>query len=194
MICVPNSVPRFAQAALAAGLLLGLLCSPVRAADGAFSVESIATELVDGVYRLNTDIEYALSDVLLDALANGIELVLEVDVEIVRERAWWFSEDIASISLRHQLAYYPLSRMYVVRSLNTGVQSTFPSLYSALHAVGHLRSFPLLDASLLDPAETYQARLRARVLPEELPLPLRARAYIDSQWRPSSDWYTWSLP
>lgn len=183
-----------ARSALATLMLWGLLCVPPQAVASPFSVESLGTELAGGVYHLNARIDYDLPDVLLDALANGVELVIEVDVEIVRERGWWFDEDVASISLRHQLAYYALSRMYVVRNLNTGVQTTFPSLYSALHAIGTLRGFPLLDASLLDPTEVYQVRLRARILPEELPLPLRARAYIDSDWRPSSDWYVWSLP
>lgn len=175
-------------------MLVGLIPALPAAEQRYFRVESLTTEKVDGVYRLTASIDYQLPEVLLDALANGVDLVIEVKVEVLRERRWWIDEDIAAVTQRYQLIYYALSRMYVVRNLNTGVQQTFPSLYSALHAIGRLQDFPLIDASLLDPQQVYKARLQARVAPEELPLPLRARAYLDSDWRPASEWYTWYLP
>lgn len=175
-------------------MLVGMTPTLLHADHSYFQIEALTTERVDGVYRLTARIDYELPEVLLDALANGVDLVIQVEVEVLRERDWWFDEDVATVTQRYQLIYYALSRMYVVRNLNTGVQQTFPSLYSALHAIGQLRDFPLIDASLLDPGQVYKARLQARVAPEELPLPLRARAYLDSDWRPASEWYTWYLP
>lgn len=194
MIGVQYNVHRLRRSAAALLVLLGLAGVSLPAAADPFVVHSLTTERVDGVYLLNARIEYELTDVLLEALVNGIELVIEVDVEIYRHRDWWLDEEVARVSQRYQLAYYALSRMYVVRNLNTGVQSTFPSLYSALHSIGQMRRFPLIDESLLNPDAAYQARLRTRIVADELPLPLRARAYIDSDWRPASEWYTWDLP
>lgn len=160
---------------------------------GSFTVESVNTELVDGVYRLDARLGLELSDVLLDALANGVDLHIDVDIEILEPNDWWFDSEIAALSQRSVLSYYALSRSYVVRNLNTGVQTTHPSLYSAVHEIGVVRDLPLLDASLLDQQKEYVARLRTRIAIEELPLPLRAQAYLSGDWSLSSEWYTWSL-
>lgn len=185
----PRRNPSLALLVLTAALLAAC---PAHAA-GEFSVDYVNTELVDDVYRLNARVNLSLSDVLLDALANGVDLFVEINIEILRRNNWWFDSEVAALSQRSVLSYYALSRSYVVRNLNTGVQKTYPSLYSALDAIGEVQDLPLLDRTLLEEGEDYIAQLRTRVAIEELPLPLRAQAYLSSQWRLSSDWYTWSL-
>ena len=179
---------------LAVTLVCGLLGGPVSGADEAFVVHELTSEEVEGVIKLDATIEYRLSDALLDALRNGVELVIEVRIEVSREREWWLNAEVASLVQRYQLGYHALSQQYLLKNLNTGVQLTFPSLTSTLHAMGTIQDFPMLDASLLQPGIGYEARLRARLAVDELPLPLRARAYMSGDWRPASDWYTWALP
>ncbi len=162
-------------------------------APGEFAVGYVNTELVDDVYRLNARVDLELSDVLLDALANGVDLYVDIDIEIIRRNNWWFDSEVAALSQRSVLSYYALSRSYVVRNLNTGIQTTYPSLYSALSAIGEVQNLPMLDVTLLEDEEQYFARLRTRIAIEELPLPLRAQAYLSGDWRLSSEWYTWSL-
>ncbi len=160
---------------------------------GEFAIGYVNTELVDDVYRLNARVDLELSDVLLDALANGVDLYVDIDIEIIRRNSWWFDSEVAALSQRSVLSYYALSRSYVVRNLNTGIQTTYPSLYSALSAIGEVQNLPMLDVTLLEDEEQYFARLRTRIAIEELPLPLRAQAYLSGDWRLSSEWYTWSL-
>lgn len=183
--------PRIAS--LAFLVFLAALAGAKADSPGRFAVAHVNTQLVDDVYRLNARVDLELSAVLLDALSNGVDLYVDIDIEIIRRNTWWFDSEVAQLSQRAVLSYYALSRSYVVRNLNTGIQTTYPSLYSALHAIGEVRDLPLLDNSLLDSGEDYFARLRTRIAIEELPLPLRAQAYLSADWRLSSEWYTWSL-
>ena len=48
-------------------------------------------------------------------------------------------------------------------------------------------------ASLLDDDELYIVRMRVYLDFDELPLPLRIRAYSTSAWRPDSGWKVWPL-
>ena len=50
-----------------------------------------------------------------------------------------------------------------------------------------------IDASLLDDDELYIVRMRVYLDFDELPLPLRIRAYSTSAWRPDSGWKVWPL-
>ena len=177
------------------GLLAGMMGgASALAADEGFAINNVHSGNVDGVIRVDADIDYTLSPDLRDALHNGVDLVIEMQLRVQRLRGWWVDEDVAALSQRYRLGYYALSRLYVVHNLNTGVQTTYPSLASALYAVGVVRDFPLIDAALLQPDERYEAGLRAHLAVDQLPLPLRVRAYVSGGWRLESDWYRWSLP
>lgn len=102
-------------------------------------------------------------------------------------------EKIAAIEQRYQLSYRALSRQYLIKNINTGVQSSFPTLQAALDTLGAVVNFPMLDGQLIDPGEAYTAQLRARLDIEELPVPMRVLAYIYPGWRLKSEWYSWSL-
>jgi hypothetical protein len=192
-----HSWPRLRRALIGLGLLAGLVGSPLALAvqePSPFVVNAVYPRNVDGVIRIDADVRYSLNPVLRDALHNGVDLVIELELRVQRLRGWWLNENVAELVQRYRLGYYDLSRLYVVQNLNTGVQTTYPSLGSALYALGALRDFPLIDASLLLPEEEYRGGLRARLGIDHLPLPLRVRAYASEAWRPASEWYEWSLP
>jgi len=192
-----HSWPRLRRALIGLGLLAGLVGSPLALAAQEvppFVVNAVYPRNVDGVIRIDADVRYSLNPVLRDALHNGVDLVIEMELRVQRLRDWWVNEDVAELVQRYRLGYYTLSRLYVVQNLNTGVQTTYPSLGSALYALGALRDFPLIDTSLLLPGEHYRGGLRARLDIDQLPLPLRVRAYASEDWRPASEWYEWSLP
>lgn len=169
------------------------LCEPAPADASEFRVLKADTKLVDGVYRLNATIDYDLTAPVRQALLNGVELVFEVKIAVLRDRMWWWDSDIADLDQSYRLSYHALSRQFLVENLNTGLQRTFPDLGSALRHQGMVRELPLIDASLLDADYTYIASLRAQLAVNELPLPIRVRAYLSSDWRLGSGWYTWEL-
>ena len=174
-----------------------LMCTalywPTLATASEFRVLEADTQLIGGVYRLNSVVDYDLTKPVREALLNGVALVFEMRIRVLRDRAWWWDASVADLNQSFQLSYHALSRQFVVENLNTGLQRTFVDLPSALHHQGAVHGLPLIDAALLDKNQIYTAGLRAQLALNELPLPIRARAYISSAWRLASAWYTWKL-
>lgn len=176
-------------------LWLVFLClsTPVYAASEGFTIRSVDTVLREEVYLLNSRIDYAFSEEALKALQSGVPLILLVDIEVERMRPWWLNENIATLQQGYLLIYHALTEKYIVNNLNSGAQSNYSNLDSALTALGRLDSLPILDANLLEAEQKYQVRLRVRLDIDSLPAPMQPLAYLSPQWRLESDWYTWPL-
>jgi hypothetical protein len=174
-------------------LMCAALCWPGASRASEFRIMDVDTALKDGVYRLNAIIDYDLTEPVREALVNGVALVFEMRIEVLRDRAWWWDANVAELDQDYRLSYRALSRQFVVENLNTGLQETFENLSSALRHQGTIRKLPLIDAALLRKDETYTASLRARLALGELPLPMRVRAYTSVAWRLATPWYTWEL-
>lgn len=158
-----------------------------------FFITGIHSEVKEGVYLLDADIDYRFTDEALDALSNGVPLTVQLTIEIDRVRKWWVNEEIASLEQRYSLQYHALSHQYLLRNLNSGAFYSFPSYPSAVQALGRVREFPLLDSKLILANERYRVSMQAELDIEALPSPLRPVAYITPAWRLKSDWYAWSL-
>lgn len=173
-------------------LLLGLATLlPVQANE--FQITDASTRLEGGVYLLDADIRYPLSRAAREALANSVPLTFVLQMQVRRERRWLWDVTVATLEQRFRLQYHALARQYVVTNLNSGTLQSFPTLDAATGFMGRIRGFPLLDRSLLEPGERYQAWLRAELDIQSLPAPLRPVAYLSGDWRLSSEWATWPL-
>ena len=174
-------------------LLLACLCWPCAAAEG-FRITAAEVKMVDGVYRVDAQTDFSLSDTALEALRNGVPLVLELNLQVLEQRAYLWDATVAELVQRYQLSYRALSRQYQVENLNQDDIEVFPSLKSALKYLQTLRDFPLLDQSLIDPAGQYRLALKASLDIESLPTPLRAMAYVTPDWYLGSPWFYLELP
>lgn len=163
------------------------------AAEGRFAIRTVYTELNEGVIYLNADIDYELSEVAREALANGIDLTIELQIEIVRDRRYWVDRDVASLLQRYQLSYQPLSERYITRNLNSSDHASFADLAMALESLGRVRNLPLLDDTFLNPGKRYELRVRAVLDTRELAGPLRLLTVFWRDWRLASEWYEWPL-
>jgi len=178
---------------LAAALcLLTLLTPPPAQAAEAFVIKSLETRLRNNVYSFSTHIEYRFSNEARMALKNGVPLIILLNIEVQEER-WYWNKTIAELEQGYLLIYHALSKKFILHNLNSGTQTDYSSLDDALHALGHIENLPLIDAKLLQPENRYILRLRSELDIESLPAPMRPLAYISSDWRLQSDWYTWPL-
>lgn len=162
-------------------------------ADSYFSVREATAHLQDDVYLLDADIDFRFSDASMEALSNGIPLVLEIQIKVERRRGWLWNDNIAALSQRHSLQYHALSDRYVVHNLNTGQRQSYTTLDDALFVLGRVREFPMLDRRLLESGNDYVASVRAALVVEQLPTPMRLWAYASDKWHLDSAWYSWPL-
>ncbi len=158
-----------------------------------FNVRAAHTRLVDDVYLLYAQIHYHLSPPVREALDNGLPLTLEIQVEVLRDYFGVYDYAVATLSQRFRIQYHALSRQYLVKNLNSSSQYNHSSLSSALAALGSISELPILDRRLLKAGTYYSARVRSRLDIEALPTPLRLSAYLNSDWRQTSEWYSWPL-
>lgn len=172
---------------------LVLLGAAGAADDGRFAIRSVFTDFHDGVIYLNADIDYELSEIAREALSSGVDLTIELQIEVVRDRRYWLDRDVASLLQRYQLSYQPLSQRYITRNLNSSDQASFSELAAALESLGRVRDLPLLDDTFLHPGKRYEIRMRAVLDTKELAGPLRLLTVFWRDWRLASEWYEWPL-
>jgi hypothetical protein len=161
--------------------------------EGYFDVRSASTAVVEGVIELEARLQLVLSDEALDALESGVPLTIELKLEVVRDRRFLPDPVDASLSLRYELEYRPLSQRYIVRNLNSGDQDSFATLYSALNNLGRIQDLPVVDVSILQVGASYRMRLQALLSTQQYPAPLRLLFFWRDQWQLKSDWFEWSL-
>jgi len=170
-----------------------LTCFSTSAIAEAFTIRSVETSLVDKVYTLSAQVEYKFSDAAIEALENGVPLIVLIQIEVEQERNWWLNKEIAELQQGYLLLFHALTEKYIINNLNSGAQENYDSLHAAVAALGQLEALPILDANLTKEGARYLVRLHTFLDLEALPAPMRPVAYISSQWRLESDWYEWPL-
>jgi hypothetical protein len=186
-------IPEFCFRALAGGLLLLALGAALAESDDAVEVVSADSNVYDGWHVLDASIRFALDDELFVALEHGVQLNIDVLVEIRRQRKWLWDPVISSHRLGFVLQHHPLTGAYVVTEPIAGTRHEFPDAREALKFLGTIRNYHLLNADLLTRGEVYDGYIKARLNIDALPAPLQPVAYVSRKWRVESDWLKWSL-
>jgi Domain of unknown function (DUF4390) len=160
---------------------------------GAFDVRSAYLEPLDHVYHLNATLDLALAKSAEQALKDGVPVLIQLDVQVLRQRRVFPDERIAAVTQRWRLQYHALSERYLVIDLNTNQQSSYATLPAAVTALSDVHMLPILDESRIQKGSRYDAAAKVTVVVEGgLPNALRAMMFwID--WKHVTEWYTWTV-
>jgi hypothetical protein len=160
---------------------------------GRFEVRTAALEPVEGVLQLSATLDLSLSRSALRALRDGVPVQLQLDVAVNRRRSYLPDEEVAFLVQRWQIQYHALSERHLVTNLNTGQQTSYSTLSSALAALAQVRALPVLDEALMEDGERYEASVRAIASVDGgLPDAVRVMMFW-ADWKRSTDWYTWTV-
>jgi len=184
---LPGGLQRWAVLWLGA-----LLACATLAADARFEIRNAFAEPVDGVWQLNANLDLGLSEAALEAVAEGIPLTLVLEIEVSRERRFLPDAGVAELEQRWRLAFDALSERYVVTNLNSGAQSSYPSLEEAVGSLSRIRNLPMIDADLLEAGRRHEVSVRATVEIGGLPVAVKVLIFW-RDWSRSTEWYTWSI-
>lgn len=184
---------RYWLVAAACAIVTGAVAQDEIERQGYFEVRSASTQLEGGVHNLDARLQLVLSSEALQALNSGVPLTIELQMQIIRERRLYLDATDAELAVRYELEYKPLSQRYFVRSLNSGDQDSFATLYSALNNLGRIQRLPVIDDALLASGKNYRVRLRAMLQTRQYPAPLRMLFFWRSEWQLQSEWFEWSL-
>lgn len=166
---------------------------PVAAADEKFAIRSAYLAPAQGVYLLNAKLHFVLPEGARHAIQDGVALTLHAEFELQRARRWWLDDTIATLEQNYEVVYHALSENYLLRNLNSGEQTAYPTLDSAVEALSGLHDLPVLDQSLLEAKQEYEVRLRATLDVRTLPETLRVVLFWTDNWRQRTEWYLWPL-
>jgi hypothetical protein len=155
-------------------------------------VRSAFLERQDNVFQLNATLAFELPEGARQAINDGVVMTLGLEIVLRRARRFWFDEAVATLVQNYQLEHRALSERYLVRNLNSGEQTSFPTLDSALDALRVISSLPILDQSLIEPEQEYEISLRASLDVRTMPDVLRFVLFLADDWRQRSERYLWS--
>jgi hypothetical protein len=164
---------------------------PLRAAD-AIQVRSAKVQAHDGLLKFTVRAQFPVDDQMRSALAAGATIYLDVQAVVDRKRSYWFDERLVDASLQRELSWNALSQRYVLRDAGSSEQQTYPTLEKALDAAGVVDDWRVDLGSGLDPDETYEVGVRARLRRGQLPSGLRELTSWTRYWN-RSEWHTWVL-
>jgi len=166
-----------------------------------FTVIKPGAVLANKTMELSGQLRLDLSAKVEEALDKGIPLAIEVEYRLFRIRKFIWDAQLANWSFTHSIKYHALSRQYLVRGhgLETSSVESFTTLQEALNFMGTLDGLSLpLPQQLDETTETknnpgYRVQVRARLVIESLPAPLRPVAYTSSDWRLNTGWVSWKI-
>lgn len=172
-------------------MLGGALAISTAWAQGDIVIESLTTEKQDQSIQVNCEITYRLDEKVKQALSNGIMMTFVTDLELLERTSGWFDQVKASYHTEFTIKYHALSKQFVL-SMNN-LERSYPDLFSVFYRQTQLCDFRMGPIDHIQLDDSTYLRVRNRLSTEDLPLPLRIKSYLSSDWRPTSGWTIWTL-
>lgn len=173
-------------------ILLLIFAYPVWG-DGEFVITHAMTAIRDDEYQLNVQVKYVFSDVVLEALDNGVPLNLQMRIQVRHETSWIWENSLVDKTLVSSIRYQPLTELYIVTHLPDGTRTSFVTRAAAISALGEIEDVALLKRHWLQPNTRYFLHIKVSIDLESLPLPLRPLAHLTPSWNLGSGWTKWPL-
>ncbi len=179
----------FKWAAVICFLFGALVCGSGWAGEPVLSQFQLETN-ADGVY-LSASVKFELPMAVEDALLKGVPMFFVAQVDIYRERWYWYDKKMLTAERHMRLAYQPLTRRWrlniasgpiVASSLGVALNQGFDSLADALAAVQRISNWKIAELSELDTDERHNLEFRYKLDLSQLPRPFQIGALGQADW------------
>ena len=144
----------------------------------------------DGLF-VTTSVNFELPMVVEDALLKGIPLVFVAEVDVYRNRWYWYDKKLISAERHFRLAFQPLTRRWRLNiasgqispnSLGLALNQSFDSLPEAMAAVRRISRWKVAEASELDADQKQSIEFRYRLDVSQLPRPFQIGVLGQADW------------
>ena len=181
-----------AQVVMAIGLLI-FGATPTLAA-GPDSIPEVTQFQVDrttdGLF-VTASVNFELPSVIEDTLLKGIPLVFVAEVDVFRNRWYWYDKKLISAERHFRLAFQPLTRRWRLNiasgqispnSLGLALNQSFDSLPEAMAAVRRISRWKVAEPSELEPDQKQSIEFRYRLDISQLPRPFQIGVLGQADW------------
>lgn len=171
-------------------LLLAWWCSTSGATGPADVGELQLEREPDGLY-LSTQLRVALPDLAENALYKGIPMYFAAEAQVVRERWYWYDQEVAQTTRYLRLSYQPLTRRWRLNvssepfdnvGLGVVLGQTFDDYSDAMSAVQRFARWKIADGDALVAGAAHTVHFRFRLDTSPLPRPFQIGAVGRSGW------------
>lgn len=144
----------------------------------------------DGLY-LGATLQFALPDLVEDALYKGIPMYFVAEAQVLRDRWYWSDRKVAEATRYLRLSYQPLTRRWRLNTSSTPFSNTglgvvlgqnFDDYTDALAAMQRISRWKIADRDAIEPEAVHTVHFRFRLDMSQLPRPLQIGAVGRSGW------------
>jgi len=178
--------------------LLGAAVLPAAAqtpANTAVEVTELRLERTDGALLLQSSLRLDLSSTVEDALQKGMPIYFVTEVELMRDRWYWYDKKVGNATRHYRLAYQPLTRKWRLNvsrdpigavGLASSLSQTFETLPEALSAIRRTVNWKLADLSDIEIDNKLTLSFKFRLDVSQLPRPFQMMAGSQAEWNLSA--------
>lgn len=148
-------------------------------------------ERTDNALFLSANLAFDMPKVLEDAMYKGVSLYFVTQVDVLRDRWYFYDKVIAHVERNSRLSYMPLTRRWRVSASpepfvagGSGVTmgQTYETLEEALSAIQRLSQWRLANMSDIEMDGKNYLDFKFRLDLAQLPRPLQIGAAAQSDW------------
>lgn len=158
-----------------------------------FQVLSASSYQQNNTIVVDANLQIDFTEDVVEALENGIPLIIAVEVQVFHETSWWRNQLVKESRQLFELRYHPLTNIHEVKNLANNERYSFNSRHDAMFVLGTIQGAELIDKKLLDKKKQYFVQIRTLLDISQLPAALRQVAAVSSSWRLESLWYRWPI-
>lgn len=167
-----------------------VLCLGARA-DGPAEISEMRLDFGDDGLYLSAALQFTLPALAQDALHKGIPMYFVTEAEVLRDRWYWYDQQVATATRHMRLSYQPLTRRWRLNvsplpfessGLGVVLGQNFDELADVLAAMQRIARWKIAEAQAIDPQSRYSVNLRFRLDMSQLPRPLQIGAMGRSGW------------
>jgi len=177
--------------AMFGALCLTLTPLAASAAEPAVELQNLKVEQSEGAVYASLQWNVQLPAPLEEALYKGVALYFVAEVEVTRERWYFYDKKLLSVQRHMRLSYLPLTRRWRVNvasqpfssaGLGMSLGQSYDNLDDALQSIRRIAQWNIGNASDLEPETKQNISISYKLDLTQLPRPMQMGAAGQSDW------------
>ena len=174
--------------------LVGALCLTLEtasAAEPAIELQNLKVEQSEGAVYASLQWNFQLPAPLEDALYKGVALYFVADIEVTRERWYFYDKKLLTAQRHMRLSFLPLTRRWRVNvasqpfssaGLGMSLGQSYDNLDDALQSIRRIAQWNIGNASDLEPDAKQNIAINFKLDLTQLPRPMQMGAAGQNDW------------